>query len=610
MGARRQDYDCFYAAVFEKEDPALRLLPLAVQQKHIIVTCNYVARRHGLYKLQKVTEARQKCPDAVVVLGEDLNRFRNASKENYNFLRRFAWSGQVERLGFDEVFIDVTDMVDYNLGMINQNALHSSFFHLSRYDPTSGFEYDGRRIAGHTVPELGHTAADAAPAPASIDEMFFDRGSASLYMRLMIGSHLAQYLRHQLEQHQGYTSTVGISTSKLISKLIGNVNKPKGQTTLLPPYSSLETDENNVTKFLDSHDIGQIPGIGFRSAQRIQNYLLGRPAAFGAALVHGGIKERMTVRDVRLSSNMGIEPLERLLGGSGAPKGIGAKIWGLVNGVDNSEVSKARDVEDSYIKLDTMTAVKTELLVLSQSLLSRVREDLSCVDNSDEAVVDDASGEVEDSTRLPTRQWLACPRTLRLSTRPRQQLNPDRTRSRPFNRISRSCDMPSSLLDLSKSIEELSQSLVQETLIPLFHKLHPEKSGWNLTLMNLCVTNISSTAASRDISKMFRRQKHILKEWDVKDDNSPNFSSKGVRASGKHNEDALEARVDTTTGHEVGPDALYTSQKLVEKSEDEEIIWQSDDDIPDPDHRCGICGLPVPYFAVTAHDQFHNSLKG
>lgn len=235
-------------------------------------------------------------------------------------------------------------MVDYNLGMINPNALHSSFFHLSRHDPTSGFEYDGRRIAGHTVPELEHTAADAAPGPASIDEMFFDRGSASLYMRLMIGSHLAQYLRHQLEQHQGYTSTVGISTSKLISKLIGNVNKPKGQTTLLPPYSSLETDENNVTKFLDSHDIGQIPGIGFRSAQRIRNYLLGRPAAFGAALVHGGIKERMTVRDVRLSSNMGIEPLERLLGGSGAPKGIGAKIWGLVNGVDNSEVSKARDV--------------------------------------------------------------------------------------------------------------------------------------------------------------------------------------------------------------------------------------------------------------------------
>ena len=37
------------------------------------------------------------------MLGEDLNRFRNASKENYNFLRNFAWSGKIERLGFDEV---------------------------------------------------------------------------------------------------------------------------------------------------------------------------------------------------------------------------------------------------------------------------------------------------------------------------------------------------------------------------------------------------------------------------------------------------------------------------------------------------------------------------
>jgi DNA polymerase iota len=37
--------DCFYASVFENEDPSLKLLPLAVQQKQIIVTCNYEARR-------------------------------------------------------------------------------------------------------------------------------------------------------------------------------------------------------------------------------------------------------------------------------------------------------------------------------------------------------------------------------------------------------------------------------------------------------------------------------------------------------------------------------------------------------------------------------------
>jgi nucleotidyltransferase/DNA polymerase involved in DNA repair len=37
--------DCFYASVFENETPSLKALPLAVQQKQIVVTCNYEARR-------------------------------------------------------------------------------------------------------------------------------------------------------------------------------------------------------------------------------------------------------------------------------------------------------------------------------------------------------------------------------------------------------------------------------------------------------------------------------------------------------------------------------------------------------------------------------------
>jgi DNA polymerase iota len=98
------DYDCFYASVIEAENPALKAVPLAIQQKQIIVTCNYEARRRGLYKLQLVTEAKKVCPDAVIVLGEDLTRFRNASKELYNFLRDSIWSDRAERLGFDEVW--------------------------------------------------------------------------------------------------------------------------------------------------------------------------------------------------------------------------------------------------------------------------------------------------------------------------------------------------------------------------------------------------------------------------------------------------------------------------------------------------------------------------
>ena len=42
-----------------------------------------------------------------IALGEDLNRFRNASRDNYDFLRSQIWSQKAERLGFGkkEVFV-------------------------------------------------------------------------------------------------------------------------------------------------------------------------------------------------------------------------------------------------------------------------------------------------------------------------------------------------------------------------------------------------------------------------------------------------------------------------------------------------------------------------
>lgn len=89
--------------MLEAENPALKSLPLAVQQKQIIVTCNYEARKRGLRKLQLIKEAKQICPEVVIILGEDLTKFRDASKALYAHLRSFLWGQKAERLGFDEV---------------------------------------------------------------------------------------------------------------------------------------------------------------------------------------------------------------------------------------------------------------------------------------------------------------------------------------------------------------------------------------------------------------------------------------------------------------------------------------------------------------------------
>jgi len=98
-------------------------LPLAIQQKQIIVTCNYEARRRGLHKLQLIREAKKVCPDVVIVLGEDLTRFRDASKDLYNFLRGSIWSGKAERLGFDEVWYVLHEQASLQLGETGEDYM-------------------------------------------------------------------------------------------------------------------------------------------------------------------------------------------------------------------------------------------------------------------------------------------------------------------------------------------------------------------------------------------------------------------------------------------------------------------------------------------------------
>src|SRR5258707_1174926 len=79
-----------------------------------------------------------------------------------------------------------------------------------------------------------------------------------------------------------------------------------------------------------------------------------------------GTFESVKVHDVRLYQGMGSELLEKLLGGVGAERGIGGKVWTLINGIDDSEVKEARklpsqiSIEDSYTRLDTMAQIRKE----------------------------------------------------------------------------------------------------------------------------------------------------------------------------------------------------------------------------------------------------------
>jgi hypothetical protein len=166
-------------------------------------------------------------------------------------------------------------------------------------------------------------------------------------------------------------------------------------------------------------------------------------------------------------------------------------------------------IEDSYTRLVTVE-VKIELLMLSKSLIRRMHTDLT----------------VDDDFDLPTdgqsqRRWLAHPRTLRLSTRPRPPQSADGSRARTFKRISPSFPIPNFVFNLNESDDVLADKLVEDALIPAFWRLHPERPRWNLSIVNIAVTNIAETAADtkdsagRDIGRMLKRQDDVLKDFKV-----------------------------------------------------------------------------------------------
>jgi shikimate dehydrogenase len=134
-----------------------------------------------LRKLQLISEAKRLCPDVIIVLGEDLSRFRNASKHLYAFLRSFSWNARCERLGFDAVnvthpckrdvisFLDRVDDTAAALGAVD-TVLFTDAGRIGYNTDTTGFERafaTGMRGASlDRVTQLGAGGAGSAVSDA------------------------------------------------------------------------------------------------------------------------------------------------------------------------------------------------------------------------------------------------------------------------------------------------------------------------------------------------------------------------------------------------------------------------------------------------------------
>lgn len=237
------DVDCFYAQVEAQRRPDLQGKPLGVQQKNLVVTCNYEARSFGIRKCMPISEALSLCPKLVLVRGEDLTPYRRVSSKISELLHDFTTL--VEKLGLDENFVDVTSLVNEYMTR-TLNSSDSTKSEIPKNQEDGAYSLDCTR----PYQPVGHIFQNPE-----------EECPCGCHYRLAVASKIAMDMRIKIQEELGLTCSAGIAHNKLLAKLGGAKHKPNQQTIIYPcSAAELLTSLGSVSK---------IPGVGRRTAESL-----------------------------------------------------------------------------------------------------------------------------------------------------------------------------------------------------------------------------------------------------------------------------------------------------------------------------------------------------
>ncbi|TCH63871.1 DNA polymerase IV [Acinetobacter sp. ANC 4862] len=102
------DMDAFYASVELKDRPELKHLPVVIASHHpraVVCAASYPAREFGLRSAMSMSQAKNRCPQ-VVVIEPNFEKYRAVSAQIHQIFQRYT--PLIEPLSLDEAYLDVT----------------------------------------------------------------------------------------------------------------------------------------------------------------------------------------------------------------------------------------------------------------------------------------------------------------------------------------------------------------------------------------------------------------------------------------------------------------------------------------------------------------------
>lgn len=104
------DMDCFYAAIEIRDNPNLAGKPVAVggraEQRGVLSTCNYEARKFGLHSAMSSAQAKKRCPN-LILLPANIWLYKQVSAQIHQIFQQYT--DIIEPLSLDEAYLDVTN---------------------------------------------------------------------------------------------------------------------------------------------------------------------------------------------------------------------------------------------------------------------------------------------------------------------------------------------------------------------------------------------------------------------------------------------------------------------------------------------------------------------